>query len=167
VCETIVASGDIQLRGGTQPDVVIVNGWRETKQPPSGPTRTWTSANGHKIAVKLIIAELGFTLDMSFAGTVTRKQEKDMPLMAALRKAGWSVALLIHVITVGARATVPMIIANVLKELGIVKVAGQETMQQRLAYTTAIHLNMIVSRYRKLCKTRSNNVDNICKTGVG
>jgi hypothetical protein len=45
--------------------------------------------------------------------------------------------------TVGARATVPIVNANVTKELGIVNVADQITTQQRLAYTAAIHLNMI------------------------
>jgi hypothetical protein len=80
---------------------------------------------------------------MSFAGTVTRKQEKYRPFIAALRKAGLSVAPLAHVITVGAtyRATVPIKNENVLKELGIVKVAGQKTMQWRLAYTATTHLN--------------------------
>jgi hypothetical protein len=40
--------------------------------------------------------------------------------------------------------------ANVLKELGVVKVADQKTMQQRLTYTAAIHLNMIVWQYKHL-----------------
>jgi hypothetical protein len=78
VCETTVTSGDIQLRGGRQLDMVIVDGWPEIEKPPSGPVGTWTSASGDKIAVKLIIAELGFTAAMSFAGTVTRnKRRKD------------------------------------------------------------------------------------------
>ena len=71
------------------------------------------------------------------------------------------------IITVGARATVPTITANVLKELGIVKVADQKTIQRRLAYIAAIHLNMIVWQYRKLCRTRRNSIDNISKTGGG
>ena len=75
-------------------------------------------------------------------------------------------APLTHVITVGARATVPTRNANVLKKLGIVKVADQKTKQWRLAYTAVIHLNMIVWQYRKLCRTRRNNIDNISKTGV-
>jgi hypothetical protein len=70
------------------------------------------------------------------------------------------------VITVGARATVPTRNANLLKELGIVKVGAQKTMQQRLAYTAAIHLSMIVWQYRKLCTTRRNDIDDISKTGV-
>jgi hypothetical protein len=167
VCETIVTSGDIELRGGIQPDIVIIEGWPETEQPPSGPTKTWTSKTGEKIAVRLIIAELGFTSDMCFSNTVSRKQDKYGPLIAALRNAGWNVAPLTHVITVGARATVPTRNANVLKELGIVKVADQKVMQRRLAYTAAIHLNMIVWQYRKLCKTRRNNINNISMTGVG
>jgi hypothetical protein len=61
----------------------------------------------------------------------------------------------------------PINVANLLKELGIVKVADQKTMQRRLAYTAAIHLNMIVWQYRKLCNTRRKNIDNICMTGVG
>jgi hypothetical protein len=40
-------------------------------------------------------------------------------------------------------------------------------MQQRLAYTAAIYLNVIVRQYRKLCKTIRNNIDDICTTGVG
>jgi hypothetical protein len=92
---------------------------------------------------------------MSFAGTVTRKQEKYRLLITALRNAGWSVAPLTHLITVGARASVPVINTNVLKELGIVKVADRETMQRSLACTAAIHLNMMVWQYRKLCKTSS------------
>jgi hypothetical protein len=44
---------------------------------------------------------------------------------------------------VGARATIlPNRNDNVLKELGIVKVADQKAMQRRLAYTVAIHLIM-------------------------
>jgi hypothetical protein len=167
VRETIVTSGDIQLRGALQPDIVILEGWPETEQPPSGPTKSWTSRSGENIAVKLIVAELGFTLDMSFSDTVFRKRKKHGPLVAALRNAGWSVAPLTHVITVGARATVPTRNANVLKELGIVKVAEQKAMQRRLSYTAAIHLNMIVWQYRKLCRTRHNNIDYISKTGVG
>jgi hypothetical protein len=65
-------------------------------------------------------------------------------LIAALRNAGSSRAPLTHVITVGARATVPIRNANVLKELGLVKVADQKTIQRRLAYTAAICLNMVV-----------------------
>ena len=61
----------------------------------------------------------------------------------------------------------PIHVANLLKELGIVKVADQKTMQRRLAYTAVIHLNMMVWKYRKLCKTRRNIIDNICTTGVG
>jgi hypothetical protein len=71
------------------------------------------------------------------------------------------------VITVGARAIVPIINTNVLKELGIVKVVDQKNMQQKLAYTAAIHLSMEVSQNRKLCKTRRNHIGNISKTEVG
>jgi hypothetical protein len=169
-CETIVTSKDIQLRGGIQPDIVIADGWPETEQPPSGPTITWPSKSGENKAVKPTIAKLGFSSDLSFAETVTRKQEKYRPLIAALRNAGWGVdcvAPLSYVITVGARATVSNRDANVLKELGIVKVEDQKTMQRRLAYTAVIHLNMMVWKYRKLCKTRRNIIDNICTTGVG
>jgi hypothetical protein len=126
VCKTVIKSGDIQFSGEIQPDTLMVVGWPATEQPPSGPTRTWTSANVDKIAVKLIIAEMGFTSDMSFSGTVTRKQEKYRTLIAAMKKSGLSVAPLTHVITVGSRATVPIRNANVLKELGIVKVANQK-----------------------------------------
>jgi hypothetical protein len=167
VRETTVTLGDIQLRGGIQPDIIILEGWPETEQPPSGPTKTWTSKSGERFAVKLIVTELGFTSDMCFSDTVSRKRDKYGPLVAALRNAGWDVAPLTHVITVGARATVPTRNANVLKKLGIVKVADQKTKQWRLAYTAVIHLNMIVWQYRKLCRTRRNNIDNISKTGVG
>jgi hypothetical protein len=45
----------------------------------------------------LTLAELGFTSDSRFAGTVNRNQEKYRPLIAALRIAGWSVApLIVH-----------------------------------------------------------------------
>ena len=59
---------------------------------------------------------------MSIAGIVTRKQEKHRPLIAALRNAGWSVALLTRVNTGRARATVPIRNKIVPKELGIVNV---------------------------------------------
>ena len=117
--------------------------------------------------MKLIVAESGFTSDMCFSDTVSRKRDKYGPLITALRNAGWDVAPLTHVITVGARATVPTRNANVLKVLGIVEVADQKTIQRRLAYTAAIHLNMIVWQYRELCRTRRNNIDNMSKTGVG
>jgi hypothetical protein len=48
VRETTVKSGDIQLRGGIQPDIMILEGWPETEQPPSGPTKTWTSRSERK-----------------------------------------------------------------------------------------------------------------------
>ena len=132
VREAIVTSGDIQLRGGIQPDVVILEGWPETELPPKGPTKIWTSNRGEKFAVRLVVAELGFTSDMCSSSTVTRKQVKYGPLVAALRNVGWDVAPLTHVITVGARATVPTRNASVLKELGIVKAADQKTMQRAL-----------------------------------
>jgi hypothetical protein len=47
------------------------------------------------------------------------------------------------VITVAARATVPNRNAIALKELGIMRLADQTAMQRRLAYTAAIHLNVI------------------------
>jgi hypothetical protein len=59
---------------------------------------------------------------MSIAGIVTRKQDKYRPLIAALRNAGWSVALLTHVNTGRARATVSIRNEIVPKELGIVNV---------------------------------------------
>jgi hypothetical protein len=127
---TIVTSGDIQLRGGIQPDIIVLEGWPETEQPPSGPTKTWASRSGENIEVKLIVAKLGFTSDMCFSDTVSRKEDKHRPLVAALRNTGWSVAPLTHVITVVARATVPTRNANVLKELGIVKVADEKTIQR-------------------------------------
>jgi hypothetical protein len=166
VRQYIVTSGDIQLRGGIQSDIVIIDGWPETERPPRGATKTWTWRSGESIVVKLIIAELGFTSDMCFSDTVLRKREKYGPLIATLRDAGWSVAPLTHVITVGARATVLSRNVNLLKELGIVKVADQKAMQRRLAYTAAIQLNIIVWQYRKLCRTRRNNIDNICTTGM-
>ena len=67
---------------------------------------------------------------MCFSDTVSRKRDKYGPLVAALRNAGWDVAPLTHVITVVARATVPTRNANVLKELGIVKVADEKTIQR-------------------------------------
>jgi hypothetical protein len=76
VRETTITSGDIQLRGRIQPDIIILEGWPETEQPPSGPTKTWTSRSGGKIAVKLIVAELGFTSDMCFSDRVSRKRDK-------------------------------------------------------------------------------------------
>jgi hypothetical protein len=103
---------------------------------------------------------LGFPSDINFAGTDTRTQEKYRPFIAALRKAGWSVAPLTHLVTVGARATVPIRNAYVLEELRILKVADQKSMQHGVACTAAIHLNMIVWQYRKLCKTIRNNIDN-------
>jgi hypothetical protein len=89
VCETMFTSGDLQFREGIQPDLVTVD-WPETEQPPSGPTKTWTRRSGEII---LITAELGFTSDVRFVGTVPRKQEKYRPLRAALRNTGWSVPL--------------------------------------------------------------------------
>ena len=69
--------------------VVIIDGWPETKQPPGGPSKTWTSRSGEILAVKLIIAEMEFSSGMSFAGTITRKQENYRTLiLAALRNAG-------------------------------------------------------------------------------
>jgi hypothetical protein len=82
VRETIVTAGDIQLRRGIQPDiVVIIDGRPETEQPPSGrPTKTWTSRSGESIVVnELIIAEVGFTSDMSFPDTTFRKRDKYGP----------------------------------------------------------------------------------------
>jgi hypothetical protein len=110
----------------------------------------------HCINRSLIIVELRFTSDMSFPDTVFRKRDKYGSLIAARRHVGWSVAPLTHVITVGARATVPSRNENVLKELVFVKVADQEAMRRRLAYTAAIHLNIIVWQYLESCARPSD-----------
>jgi hypothetical protein len=62
---------------------------------------------------------------------------------------------------------------NVLKELGTVKMVreGAEDGKQKCCrtqhYTAAIHQNMIVWQYRKLCKTKRNHSDNMLTTGMG
>jgi hypothetical protein len=71
------------------------------------------------------------------------------------------------VITVRARATVPIINANVLKELGIVKVADH----RKGAAENSTHRSDTPEHdsvaTEKLCKIRRDHIDNISKSGVG
>jgi hypothetical protein len=57
--------------------------------------------------VTIIIGELGFSSDLGFQKTVDMKQHKYDPLIEELERAGWNVRPMVHVITVGVRATVP------------------------------------------------------------
>lgn len=86
-------------------------------------------------------------------------------MIAALRYAVWEVARWTHTISFGVRATVPSRNNEVLKELANIKVADPTTLEQKLEYTAAIHPNMKVWEYRKLCRNFRNQSTNI-QTGV-
>ena len=44
--------------GGIQPDIVVLEGWPETVDPPGGPVTHWTSPEGARRAVRVRIGEL-------------------------------------------------------------------------------------------------------------
>ena len=76
--------------GGVQPDIVVLEGWPETANPPEGPTTTWVSQEGERRAVSRVrIGELACTSDFQpHNKTVARKREKYRLLVIALRGAG-------------------------------------------------------------------------------
>jgi hypothetical protein len=98
---------------------------------------------------------------------VDRKPHKHAPLIEELERAGWKVRPTVHVITVGVRATVPILRnVEVIKSLGIKEKPAQQKVQASMAHVAAAHLNRIVPQYRRLC-ARHNKCINANKTGVG
>jgi hypothetical protein len=92
---------------------------------------------------------------------------KYAPLIKELEKEGWNVRPTVHVITVGVRATVPIINVEVLKSLGIKEMnPAQQRVQASMTHVVAAHLNRIEPQYRRLC-ARQNECINVKKTGVG
>jgi hypothetical protein len=73
---------------------------------------------------------------------------------------------MVHVITVGVRATVPIRNVEVLKSLGIKEKPAWQKVQASMTHVAAAHLNRIVPQYRRLC-ARQNKCINVKKTGVG
>jgi hypothetical protein len=104
---------------------------------------------------------------LGFQKTVDRKQHKCAPLIRELEREGWNVRPTVHVITVGARATVPIRNVEILKSLGIIKEKpALQKVQASMTHVAAAHLNRIVPQYRRLC-ARQNKCINVKKTGVG
>jgi hypothetical protein len=58
-------------------------------------------------------------------------------------------------------------LGNIQSTLGNIRYARLACVPPSWCDTAAMHLNMIVWRYRKLCKTSRYHIDNICTTGVG
>eukprot|EP00976_Prorocentrum_cordatum_P088074 1187164-Prorocentrum_minimum.AAC.2 len=138
--------------GGVQPDIVVLEGWPETADPPAGPVTHWESPEGHRRAVRVRVGELACTSDLQPEKTVDRKRVKYRPLIQALRKAGWNVVETVHVVTVGVRGTVPL--ANRAELgccLGITTKKEQLPVQRAMAREAVRHLNIIVRQFRKLC----------------
>ena len=151
--------------GGIRPDVMILEGWPETSPPPGGPTKTYKGEGEESRRVTIIIGELGFSSDLGSHKTVDRKQHKYAPLIEELEEEGWTVRPMVHVITVGVRATVPIRNVEVLKSLGIIEKPAQQKVQASMAHIAASHLNRIVPQYRRLCARQSECIKP--KTGVG
>jgi hypothetical protein len=109
------------MSGGIRPDIMIPENWpltggvdqaimREKGRADESPTHHY------------IIAELGFSSDLGFQKTVDRKQHKYAPLIKELEEEGWNnVRPTVHVITVGAKATMPIINVEVLKSASKLK----------------------------------------------
>ena len=86
--------------GGIQPDIVVLEGWPETVDPPGCPVTHWTSPEGARRAVRVRIGELACTSDLQSGKTVSRKRAKYEPLISALREAGLNVVVgTVHVVT--------------------------------------------------------------------
>ena len=167
----VSADGAGTARGGSRPDVMILEGWPEGAEPPTGPTKTWEPATGRPErgaarGVKIVLGELGFSSDLSAEKTIARKRQKYAALIAELKAEGWRVDEHIRVITVGVRATVPLSNDDELKALGVADRRTRQTLQHTLAKTAGVHLNRITRQYRKLC-ARRNAVTEHSKTGVG
>ena len=144
--------------GGIQPDIVVLEGWPETANPPEGPATTWVSQEGVRRAVRIRIGELACTSDLQPHKAVARKREKYRPLVLALREARWNVVDTVHVVTVGVRGTVPLANKAELGCLGITTKKEQLVTQRAMAREAIIrHLNIIIVRqYRKLSGRRGN-----------
>eukprot|EP00959_Pyramimonas_sp_CCMP1952_P395435 8285843-Pyramimonas_sp.AAC.1 len=99
------ASGD----RGIQLDMIIQEGWPDNSYPPKKPQKYWQGAQGAlRRRVTVHVVELGFCSDFNHKDKYTKKQQHYHPLIRELECAGWNVNKQVHVVTVGARATVPL-----------------------------------------------------------
>jgi hypothetical protein len=139
--------------------------------PPEGPTDTYKGKEGESRRVTIVIAELRVSSDLGFQKTVDRKQRKYAPLIKELEEEGWTVRPIVHVVTVGVRATVPIRNVKVLKSLRIIKKPAQQKVRASMAHILAAsHLNRIVPQYRRLAAQDKLNVLNLrpgCGTVTG
>ena len=149
--EPIQVDGIGPIASGISPDILILEGWPETIDPPTKPMKTWTSASGQRRRLKLILGEHACTSDLFPEHTATRKHTKYRNLIRALHEAGWNVEPTLQVVTAGVRGTVPRSNAAALAGLGITGKAQQEA-QTAMAREAIVHLNRIVSQYRKLAR---------------
>eukprot|EP00959_Pyramimonas_sp_CCMP1952_P466549 9490133-Pyramimonas_sp.AAC.1 len=81
---------------------------------------------------------------------------KYMPLVLALREAGWNVVDTVHVVIVGVRGTIPLANTAELSCLGITTRKEQLPVQRAMARKAIKHLDIIVHQYRKLSGRRGN-----------
>eukprot|EP00976_Prorocentrum_cordatum_P109651 1195057-Prorocentrum_minimum.AAC.3 len=70
------AGGDPPPTGGMQPDIVKLEGWPETADPPKGPVTHWESPTGVRRAVCVRVGELACTSDLQTEKAVGRKKAK-------------------------------------------------------------------------------------------
>eukprot|EP00959_Pyramimonas_sp_CCMP1952_P058978 1231864-Pyramimonas_sp.AAC.1 len=136
--------------GGVQPDIVILEGWQETAEPPTCPVTYWESPEGQRGAVRVVLSEVACTSDLRAEDTVIRKRKKHDPLIQALWRAGWNMAGETHVVTAGVRGTVPNSNKAALGCLEITTKREQHPVQRAIAREAMRHLNIIVRQYRKL-----------------
>ena len=60
--------------------MVILEGWPDNVGVPKGPVKEWRGKNGHVRNVKVHIAELGFSSDLTHQKKYEAKQQHYKPL---------------------------------------------------------------------------------------
>ena len=139
------------LPGGTwqdgpthdKPDLMVVKGWRKHTQEPTGPVRREWEEGEEGLSVQLILGELKYTDDQKMARKHLEASEKYMPLVDALRGAGWAVQGEVATIVVGHRACVSVENRRAFEILGIDK-KQHGALQERLAASAAYWATSII-----------------------
>jgi hypothetical protein len=143
---------------GINPDVIVLENWPSNEPPPTKPGRYRMGTGGHEHVIKLHVIELGFCSDFQHPAKYAQKQNHYAPLLQELAGAGWTVHKQVHVITIGARATVPVTNNTVLASLGNMDAKSIAALQKEFVWIAAKHAGDIIAQSRKLHREcRRNN----------
>ena len=98
-------------------------------------------------------------VNIFYHGGKTRaaKQEHYEPLVEELQLAGWEVHMEVHVLTVGARATVPKTNEEELEALGVNSKTERARIQREWVGVAADHMARIVKQFRRTVAKETRN----------